>query len=75
MIDKEYLEVYCNGSIAIVNDFKKLTILGDKTINDSINQDKGPVNYQVKINKTFYLFVYNFKTLCHSSLIMKLKLI
>ena len=41
MIEKEDLEVYCNGSIAIMNDFKKLTILGDKKINNSITQDKG----------------------------------
>ena len=41
MLEKEYLEVYCNGSIAIMNDFKKLTILGEKKIHNTITQDKG----------------------------------
>ena len=36
--DKEYLEVYCNGSIAIVNDFKKLTI--SSTMSPGLKIDK-----------------------------------
>lgn len=41
MLGKEYLEVYANGAIAIIDDFKKLRILGDKNIKTSITQDKG----------------------------------
>jgi predicted dehydrogenase/threonine dehydrogenase-like Zn-dependent dehydrogenase len=39
---KEYIEVHCNGVSAIINDFKRMTIYGKKTVDYKLKkQDKG----------------------------------
>lgn len=40
-ISKEYIELFCNGTVGIIDDFKKLTILGRKKIVFKSRQDKG----------------------------------
>jgi polar amino acid transport system substrate-binding protein len=41
-VRKEYLEVFCNGEIAIVDDFKKMKIYNEKVTKYNLkNQDKG----------------------------------
>jgi polar amino acid transport system substrate-binding protein len=40
-LDKERLEVYCDGRSAVIDDFKTLTIFGDKIIKEKGKQDKG----------------------------------
>lgn len=40
-MSKEYLEVYCNGSTAILDDFRKLTIFGKKKRKIKFTQNKG----------------------------------
>ena len=40
-LSKEYLEVFCNGTVAILEDFHKLTIHGKKKTVMKGNQDKG----------------------------------
>ena len=41
MLEKEYLEVYCNGSTAVLNDYKKLTIYGVNKKTSKMKQNKG----------------------------------
>lgn len=38
---KEYLEVFCNGTSAILDDFMRLTIYGDKKTKSKFRQNKG----------------------------------
>lgn len=40
-LDKERLEVFCDGSSAVIDDFKTLTIFGEKVIKQKGKQDKG----------------------------------
>ena len=40
-LDKERLEVFCDGRSAVIDDFKTLTIFGDKIIKEKSKQDKG----------------------------------
>jgi predicted dehydrogenase len=40
-LPKEYIEVFCNGAVAILEDFRKLTILGRKKTVIKGKQDKG----------------------------------
>lgn len=41
-LNKEYLEVFCGGRVAILDDFKRLTVYADKVFKaKSRNQDKG----------------------------------
>ena len=41
-LPKEYLEVYCAGQVAIIDDFKKITFYGGKIKSSRLsNQDKG----------------------------------
>ena len=40
-LEKEYLEVFCNGSVAVLNDYKKLSFYGDKKSTVKMTQDKG----------------------------------
>lgn len=41
LISKEYIEVYCDGKIAVVDDFKTLSLYGDKKKRIKFKQDKG----------------------------------
>ena len=43
-VSKEYLEVFCSGKIAIIDDFKKLTLAGSKVETSKGDQDKGYEN-------------------------------
>jgi predicted dehydrogenase/threonine dehydrogenase-like Zn-dependent dehydrogenase len=40
-LPKEYIEVFCNGTVAMLDDFRKLTVLGKKKTVLKGNQDKG----------------------------------
>ncbi|KAA3616669.1 MAG: oxidoreductase [Calditrichaeota bacterium] len=40
-LEKEYLEVYCDGMTAVIHDFSRLTIYGQKTVTCKAKQDKG----------------------------------
>ena len=43
-LSKEYLEVFCSGKTAIIDDFKKLTLAGKKVQHFKAEQDKGYEN-------------------------------
>ena len=41
-VSKEYIEVFCNGRVAIIDDFKKMTVHGKKNTKLNLSfQDKG----------------------------------
>lgn len=40
-LDKERLEIFCDGSIAVIDDFRTLTIYADKVTKEKGKQDKG----------------------------------
>lgn len=46
-VSKEYLEVYSQGWVAVMDDFRELTLYGKKKTNEKGNQDKGHKN-QIK---------------------------
>lgn len=46
-LSKEYLEVYSQGWVAVMDDFRELTLYGKKKTNEKGNQDKGHKN-QIK---------------------------
>lgn len=51
-VRKEYLEVFCNGEIAILDDFKKMKIYGQKIMKFNLaKQDKG---HSEEIRRFFY---------------------
>ena len=40
-VSKEYIEVFCGGTVAVINDFKELIVYGDKIKKTKYKQDKG----------------------------------
>ncbi len=50
MLEKEYLEVFCSGSTAVLNDYKKLTIYGSNKRTLKMNQNKG---HKQELNEFF----------------------
>lgn len=43
-VSKELIEVFCNGTVTRIDDFKKLEYYGKRTIKSKMNQDKGHRN-------------------------------
>jgi len=50
-LDKEYIEVFCNGTAAIIDDFRKLSIYGNKDTVMKGKQDKGHLNELLAFTK------------------------
>jgi predicted dehydrogenase/threonine dehydrogenase-like Zn-dependent dehydrogenase len=40
-VSKEYIEIFCAGKVAVINDFKELILYGDKIKKTKYKQDKG----------------------------------
>lgn len=51
-VDKEYIEVFCNGSVAVIDDFRKFTLYGKKNILVKGKQDKGHMNELIAFTKS-----------------------